>query len=266
MNIAVVINTHGAVDTLNDTIDSVKYWLTDQILVVIDGKAKYDFADVKIPAHSIIGFNHGFYKAPYRNITLGLMTAAKTWSCDWYCYMEYDCLVASDQIIETLTSLPLDVWCVGNDKRFDNMKLELLELMLKTKFVQSGYFLGCCVFYRGDFIRKLATDDFFNRFLCLTNDFMNGFFPGFEEQGGYDLSEHLYPTMALHYGGKLHQLASWNRNLCCWSGDFQHFPLRWQPDLTIDDDPYRSACLLHPLKDYDNPIRSFHRLKRKTHV
>src|SRR5690606_34482325 len=99
-----------------------------------------------------------------------------------------------------------DEWCVGIDERTSFEELPLLEAFMKTNFKEIKYLLGCCVFHNGEFIRHLADLDFFERFLFLTNPFSKGFFPGF---AGYDFGEHLYPTLASHFGGKIKSLAHW---------------------------------------------------------
>ena len=48
--------------------------------------------------------------------------------------------------------------------------------------------------------------NFFERFLyCIQMIFHNGFFPGFCD--GWDLSEHMLPTLAKHWGGEVQQFA-----------------------------------------------------------
>src|SRR5208283_3754635 len=100
-----------------------------------------------------------------------------------------------------------DCWCIGNDYRLGDTRFPLLEAMLKIKLIRSHYLLGCCVFYKNVFIQKLSEVNFFEIFLYLTNDFSQGFFPNKQEV--YDISEYLYPTLAVCYGGKVGQFASW---------------------------------------------------------
>jgi hypothetical protein len=197
-------------------------------------------------------------------VTLGLKEAANLWpDVDWYCYLEYDCLVGSNQFEKDLAiAESMGVWCLGNDHRVGNYKFPLLEAMLKTQFKESHYLLGCCVFYKQEFIKKLKEINFFERFLYLTNDFSQGYFPGYEEQGGYDLTEHLYPTLASHFGGKVAQFAAWSRKEGKWAGgNFGKYPFRFQPELHPEEH-YPEAVIMHPLKGYDHPVREFHRKKR----
>jgi hypothetical protein len=103
--------------------------------------------------------------------------------------------------------------------------------------------------------------DFFERFLSYTNSFSYGEFPEYREQGGYDVIEHVLPTMALNLGGRVAEFASWDRKAKQWGGDSLHYPVRWMPDLE-DDEIYHKAFILHPIKDVNHPLRTFYRNKR----
>jgi len=262
MKIATILNTHENSDVFHDTLDSICTWMSNDVLVLVDGVNWQQFAAEDLPVYKLEGLRHGCNKAPYRNVALGLKEASNLWpEADWYCYMEYDCLVGSSAIKNDLKLAEKEgIWCLGNDYRISNIKFQLLECMLKTKFRESHYLLGCCVFFKNTFIQKLLEINFFERFLYLTNEFSQGFFPQYESQGGYDISEHLYPTLAVHYGGKIGQLANWSETHQKWTGQFEKYPLRFRPDLEED---YQNACLMHPLKTYDNPIREYYRKRRQ---
>ena len=265
MKIATILNTHENSRVVHDTLDSVQKWMTEDVLMVVDGAGWKELESVNMPCYKLEGFHHEHNRGPYRNVTLALKEANTLWSdMDWYCYLEYDCLVGSDAFLRELQiAQKMGVWAIGNDHRLGGYQFELLESMLKTEIYGSHYLLGCCVFYSGEFIRKLAEINFFERFLYLTNDFSGGYFPGYEAQGGYDLAEHLYPSLAAHFGGKVSQFASWTTADGAWHGAYQKFPLRFRPDLHPEVENFSEACLMHPLKDYDHPIRKFHREKRK---
>lgn len=266
MNIAVVLNVHENSPVVFDTLESILKYATQKVLVIVDGAGWDQLASVPMPAYKLEGFYHACNRAPYRNVALGLKKAWELWSneVDWICYAEYDCLFGSGEFKRYLEAANRsDIWCLGNDFRVSNIKFPLIEAMLKEKIKYTGYLLGCCVFYHRNFFKKLAEVNFFERFLYLTNEFSQGFFPGYEEQGGYDLSEHLYPTLAAHYGGKIAQLANWSERTNKWSGYYDKFLCRFRPDLIENFDNYKGASILHPLKDYSNPIREYHREKRK---
>jgi len=262
MRIAVTLMAHGDTECVRDTVESIRRFATDKILLLVDGAAWEGWGkDVDLPVYKMSGFYHNFPKSPYRNITLGLMNTVKVFpDVDWYCYTEYDTLFASSAFKEDLERADKDgVWCMGNDARTGNIQLPIIENMLKTKINGSKYLLGCCIFHHRDYLHKLQELDFFNRFLYLTNDFTRGYFPGYEEQGGYDLAEHLYPTLANHFGGKVRGQAYFED---AWHGNYKRYPLRWKPDIDPTTENFPEASIIHPLKQYDHPIRQEQRKKR----
>lgn len=262
MKIATILNTHENNNVFHDTLDSILTWMSEDVLVMVDGISWDQFSKCDLPVYKLQGLNHGCNRSPYRNVALGLKNAWNLWqdSVDWYCYIEYDCLIGSNEFIKDLAVADkLGYWCLGNDYVIGDIKFPLLETMLKVKLEKSHYLLGCCVFYKNSFIKKLVEIDFFEKFLYFTNEFSQGFFPGYAEQGGYDISEHLYPTLAIHYGGKVGQLAGWSEPYQKWFGNYKKYPLRFRPDLEESDN---EMCIAHPIKEYDNPIRLYHRKKR----
>lgn len=261
MKFAVVLNIHANEDLVLDTIDSIRSYVTNDILVVVDGASKEWGQRLKVPAYKMQGLIHGCPSSPYRNLTLGLMTALDLFQeTDWFCYAEADVLFASENFKKDIEEKSLSgFWCLGNDHRTNEGNLILLEKMLKTKFEQTHYLLGCCVFYKKEFLNKLKSIDFFERFLNLTNSFVGGYFPIFTEQGGYDLGEHLYPTLAAHYGGRVGSLATWDDKLNIWKGNYRRYPMRFRPDISED---FRSASILHPLKEINHPLRDYYRKER----
>jgi hypothetical protein len=261
MEISVILNAHGDTPVVTDTIEAVQRWVTSNTLVVVDGASK-DWYKEDIPAHKLSGFWHNCPKSPYRNITLGLMEAYKKWpNSDWYCYMEYDVLFTSDNFKRHLLSVDEDVWCIGNDSRHiqDKYDLSPIEKISNMKFNCNKYLLGCCIFYKGTFIKRLQEINFFEKFLYYTNDFSNGFFPNYK---GYDLAEHLYPTLAHHMGGKVAHFANWNQKKEEWEGNYKQYPMRWKPELEISEN-FEEANIMHPLKSVDHPIRQYHKKKRE---
>ena len=267
LKIATVLNVHGGTEIVKDTLDSIKTWVGNKTLVVVDG-AHWDWGQsTELPAVKVQGFYHNCPKSPYRNMTFGLMQAARTWpKMDWYLYCEYDVLFTSSDFKEDLVQAQEEnVWCMGSDYRIQSLKFPLLEAMLKTEFQDSRYLLGACVFHSGDFIRKLVEMDFFERFLNYTNPFPHGFFPGFDEQGGYDFGEHLYPTLANHYGGGIKQTAVWKQGPLgnFWGGNFRRYTVRFRPEIDAVAEHYPEVSVIHPIKDYQHPIREFHRIKRQ---
>lgn len=261
MNIATILNVHGDTPTVLDTIDAVKTYVGQDVLVVADGATWESWGkDVKLPVHKIQGFVHGYPKAPYRNLTLGLKAAVETFpEADWYCYSEFDVLFTSDKFKQDLYhAAQNNVWCIGNDLRHYSMDLPYLDRIVGEKVINYRYLLGCCVFHQGTFLRKLNNIGFFDKFLMMTNEFIEGHFPNFKE---YDFGEHLYPTLAAHFGGQVAQFAVWNQCLEQWNGFFKKYPMRWQPEIGWDDN-FDGASILHPVKA-NNDLRWFHSMKRK---
>lgn len=264
MIISTVLNAHDNTELVLDTLDSIKTFLGDNVLVIVDGAAWDTWGNqVKLPAYKIRGFNHDFNRAPYRNLTYGLKTIYDMWpDSDWFCYTEYDVLFTSSRIKEDLRiANEQNIWCLGNDLRIADMKFPYLENILNIKLNQSYYLLGCCVFHNQKFIKKLTEEKFFDKFLSATNEFTQGYFPDYEEQGGYDFGEHLYPTLANYYGGSVGQFAVWNQFLEQWNGtQFKKYPMRWKPEITWEDN-FSEAVIMHPLKEQTD-LRMFHANKR----
>lgn len=263
MKIATLINTHKT-DILLDTYESIKSYVSDDILIIVDG---YDWEDWGKNLSSDLnvkeGYVHNYPKSPYRNYTLGLQELYKQYpTSDWYCYCESDVLFVSESFKYHLKNSP-ETWMLGNDLRFSNkIKFPYLNKIIGEEIKETSYFLGCCLFFNKKFIKKLVEIDFFNKFLDATKEFKTGHFPDCDEQQVYDIGENLYPTLAHHYGGELKQLAVWNQAFNHWAGqNFREFPMRWKPEITWDDN-FREASILHPVKT-NLDLRWFHKVKRK---
>jgi hypothetical protein len=261
MKIATVLNIHGQIDVVRDTIESIKTYVSDDIVVIIDGAYWSSLKDEPLEAGKVEGFYHNCFKSPYRNVALALQTISDTYpDMDWYCYTEYDALFTSERFKHNLKAAEeKGVWMLGNDGHVDNEALVLVRAMLKEGFKSSYYMLGCCLFFHRNFIKKLKEINFFDRFLNLTNEFKDGFFPFYS---GYDLSEHMYPTLCRHFGGNIGVFAHYEGE-GKWHGAYEYFPLRWRPDIDPEKENFPNASIIHPLKSFDHPIRVLHRERRK---
>lgn len=258
--IVTVLNVDKNVGCALDTIDSIKTCVGDDILVVVDGV--YWNLWQEIPVAKINGFKHGCPKSPYRNVALGLKAASEMWNgkFDWLCYCEYDVLFASSRFIYNLKMAEqMGVWMLGNDGRIDGIAMPLVQAVIGEPLHKSYYLIGCCQFFHRDFIEKLKSIDFFDKFLSLTNSFTDGFFPFYS---GYDLSEHLYPTLARHFGGNIGVFANYESENGKWHGAYQYYPVRWRPELDPETENFPHASILHPLKEVSHPIRIFHKERR----
>lgn len=262
MKIATVLNVHADPLLVADTIESIQCHMTDDILVVRDGATKHKRFNLTVP--SIVGFYHNCPRAPYRNVALGLNVLTSHYDADWYCYMEYDCLVASDMFRKTLEKASeMNVWMLGCAGRVDEAKMPLLDNMFGTDLSKHSYYLlGCCQFFSKEMIKKIKEINFFERFLSLTNQFSEGYFPGYN---GYDPSEHLYPTLARFFGANIGVFSTYHEVTQMWHGNHEYFPMRFRPELESVAQ-HTKASILHPLKSYDHPIREYHRERRKKYA
>lgn len=261
MDLAVVINTHNQPDILRDSIDSILFYATKKILVVIDGAFWQDFKNESLNVAKIEGFYHNVPKSPYRNVALGLQKIFETYpESDWYCYCEPDVLFSSSRFKHNLKLAEKNnIWMLGNDGHLDSEALVMVQAMLDQPFKSCYYLLGCCQFFHRNFLIKLNEINFFERFLNITNNFKDGFFPFYN---GYDLSEHMYPTLCRHFGGNIGVFAHYDEN-GNWHGSYEYFPMRWRPELDPEKENFLNASIMHPLKSFDHPIRVLQRERRK---
>ena len=114
------------------------------------------------------------------------------------------------------------------------------------------------MFYNAKFLHLLKSMNFFDSLLSWTNGFDKGFFPQFDE---YDVSEHLYPTLAAHLGGKVKHMAWWN-DMFGWAGNFKRYPMRFRPPLG-EHDYFPEASILHPVKEMGSYCRILAKAARR---
>jgi hypothetical protein len=261
MEIAAILNVHTYNSVFQDTLESVFAYVTDDTLIVVDGIAWDQFKGVDLKVPKLWGFCHGVPHSPYRNVALGLDMAYRTWGDkDWYVYLEHDVLFASTRYAYNLKMAEeRGVWMLGFCGRIDEKEMPLIDSMIGEPLKSNYYLLGCCLFFHRNFIAKLSEINFFERFLNLTNGFEEGYFPAYD---GYDVSEHLYPSLCRHFGGHIGVLSTWDENEK-WHGSHEYFPVRWRPELDPEKDPYEKGSILHPLKNPNSFIREFHRERRQ---
>lgn len=258
MKIATVLNIHNDENLVKDTVDSIIKYSSKDVMCIVDATSTAwaeEFGEcIGVPLHR--GFFHNYPKSPYRNVALALNLISEVHDADWYCVTEPDVLFTSSNFkIDLEEKEKLGFWCIGNDHRVQNHKLPYIEKTFDLNFTHSEYLLGCCVFYHKDFVKKLKEINFFNKFLTLVNCFPKGEYPNFKE---YDISEHLYPTLARHLGGRVGGLAHFDTAQQRWLGKFEKYPMRWKPELDPSE-CFEHACIMHPIKDYFHPIREYHR-------
>jgi len=254
------MNVHGSPECALDTIDSIRKYATGDVLVVVEGSSWPTFRDLDMPASKMEGFRHAAPKSPYRNVALALKSVTENWDADWYCYCEADVLFGSDRFMRNLEMADdMGVWMLGNDGHVDSQAMPLVSAMLGEAVNNSYYLLGCCQFFSRKFTDRLNGMNFFDRFLSMTGGFTGGDFPFY---GGYDISEHMYPSLCRHFGGNVGVFATWDGVGKEWHGAAEHFPMRWRPEIG-EGDPYRDASIIHPAKDAGGAVRLHHREKRR---
>lgn len=261
--ITTVLNVHDDVDCALDTIDSIKKYVGGNILVIVDGVHWKKWEKVNVPAHKMCGFQHGCAKSPYRNVALGIKSAWDLWGSQskWICYTEYDVLFTSDFFKKNLEAAEeMGVWMLGNDGHIDDKEMPLVESMIKEKFKSYYYLLGCCQFFSCEFMKKLDEIDFFDKFLNLTNQFTQGYMPGYS---GCDISEHMYPSLCRHFGGNVGVFASYDE-MGQWHGHYRYFPMRWRPNINFETENFEESSIMHPIKDISDPLRVHHRKIRES--
>lgn len=281
MKIATVLSAHENSEVYRDTLESVRKYLSEDVVVLVDGFGWKQFRDEKVD--KIEGFRHGRSSAPVRNMALGLMGAWERWnsSAEWYCYIEYDCLVGSHEVHKHLAMADeRGYWLLGNGLRESYGNMPDLDRLCGAPNIKLCSLLGCCLFFSARFMSELNRNDFFGRFLSYTNFFPYEFKLYSDDLAGnyldhkkpsagrpvrplpvHDTNEFIYPSVAIHYGGTVQELAKWDVVNHTWEGNFIHYPMRFSPDLGVSD-PFQEACVMHPIKEADNPIRAYHKSLR----
>ena len=261
MKLAVVLHAHENAKLVDDTVLFLKKNATDNIMILADGKSTkwIDESVQRVPY--VVGFrnktqdvfrNHSLY----RNHILGLIKVYESFpDCDWYCSTEYDTLFCTEDFKKDLLNLSEDVWLAGFNERRTFMSLPYLEHIVGQKIYSQSYFIGCCMFFRREFLKKAK--DLFDRVLIYTNGFDCGFFPNYWNQEGYDFTECLAPTLVKVLGGKTFSFSKWSSKHKVWAGDYERYPIRWPEPMSLHES--KQASIVHPVKSYEDPIREYYR-------
>lgn len=263
MELAVAVSAHpDRPEVIRDSVESILAHATDKILCVVDGVAWDRYRRVDLPCDKLEGFPYGCRQPPYRNVAMALSVLTERWpGADWYAYSDYDVLFASDRFRHNLRmAAERGVWMLGNDGHVDEQGLPLVQAIVGEPLRRSYYLLGCLHFFHRDFMSRLLEINFFERFLTMTAGCGNGPFPLYT---GYDLSEHMYPSLCRHFGGHIGVFASYDAAAGEWHGAYRHYPMRWRPELDPESEHFPEASILHPLKAVDHPIRAYHRERRQ---
>ena len=247
-----------------DTLESIITFIGKDNIVCVDSAFWDKFKNLSIPAYKLKGFYHNYPKAPYKNVALGLKTLYETFpDSDWFLYLEQDCLITSNEFIKNLRHADYqDVWMLGSNGKQEKtkIKLPLIEAIIKEEISTCHKMLGSCMFFCKEFLERLDEINFFEKLINISATFTKGYFPQYT---GYDLSEHLYPTLATHWGGDIGSFSSWDETKKEWSGNYRKFPIRWKPELNFEKENFKEISIAHPIKTIDSEIRKYHKIKRK---
>lgn len=262
MKIAAILNVHDYLDLVLDTLDSIHTWVTDDAIVLVDGKHwdKFEphlneFKDGQI----FKGLDHGHYSSPFRNIALALKISYEKYpNHDWHAYTEYDLLFVKDSFKEDLKNSTADV--IANDVRWKKTNVSSLFEDIVGNAPQNGCtMLGCCVFYRGSYIKELVERGILDRLIDLTKDLKKGRFPGYT---GYAFEEFFFPTVAENMGFKVEQSGFWSEKKG-WLN--KKYLARFKPNIEMNEIDSTTA-IIHPCKERfdDCSIRQFFAEDRKS--
>ena len=258
MKIAVLLNCHAYPELVADTVASIKTWVSNDIGVMIDGACWDKFEFVKwSDTVAFKSLKHNFHKSPYRNITFGLKKIYELFpDYDWYIYTEYDCLFTSDAFLNDLKNT--GITCYASDIRSDKWCLPYFDKIMETKITDYKTMLGCCVFYSGEFIKKLYNMEMFDRILDMTESFSTGQFPDYP---GYAFEESLYPTLVNHLGGTVSELGAWRGSK--WTN--KRYMMRFRPNIELNE-LSGEASIVHPLKNVTCPVRQHYKAIRNDYL
>jgi hypothetical protein len=271
---------------INDTLESIRKYMTKDVVVLMDG-----WSDIErhINGRVISGLCQGCRGGSHPNRMFGLSNLLECYpDADWYCWFEYDALVASSDFKEDLHKASDDDWVLGFCVASIPFDLPVLPVIFKREIKSLTYALGAVSFFRGDFIRQLDRDNMFewvNNSMTVFQGATQGV--GVQKLPGvvlakelYDFGEYVMGTLAAGYGKNIASLSHWNmlqynKQLWrCngiqdyvaleryWYGNHEKYPIRWKPALTQAENVIGISSILHPLKQYDDPIRQFYREQR----
>lgn len=244
MDIATLIHTHADPGMTADTADSVKTWMTNHILVLVDGAGWHHFGSSSFPYPLHRGLVHGRPRSPFRNILLGLAEIYRRYpNVQWFCYLESDCLVTSGGF---KADLQPGKFIGGLEYRGGgSMNMPVLNEVVGAKVKENHHLLGAIMFMSKKFVERILADDLPAKLLKVSEPLESGQFPDFH---GYAFEEELFPSLAHHYRpGSVFTLGGWEK-----------YNVRWQPDIASGE-VTPAASILHPLKTLDHPVRMHYR-------
>jgi len=161
MKIVTALYTHYDDDMTLDTLDSIKTWMTEDVIVILDGANTHNYKERIKDTIIKVGLPHGSAKSTHKNMALSIDHLHSQWpDADWYCFIEPDVILLNDSYKKELN----EGWVRGTDYRDNPWDLPLLNEIVEFEVPIGCYFIGCIQFLHNDFVKKLYEMDFFNRF------------------------------------------------------------------------------------------------------
>jgi hypothetical protein len=252
--IACILLAHAYPEVVKDTLESIFCHVTNKVIVLVDGLGWENFKDLDLsPAKVIKGFNHGKPRSPYRNSVLGVKLLYEQFpDVEWYCYMEYDTVFASESFKE---DLKCDAWVVGTQMRIQDFHATLLSDILGKKIKKQYKLLGACMFLNREFVKNIVEIGFIDRFIKETEGFKKGWFP---QKRTYAFEEILWPTIAVSLGGKIKEIVSFGKEY----RNYSNWVVRYRRKLRVDLYKKLRPSIIHPLKKFDEEVRTLIRSER----
>ena len=250
-SLAIVLNVHANPLLVADTLDSIKKWATDKIVVIVDKKGWQNFTNFKHHDTEIMcGVFHGAGRSPYKNLAIGLSRLYEKWpDQDWYGYIEFDVVFLSSFFKNDLAQFA-DKGCVaaGFEHRYKPNSTShwlVREIMSShtEEEIDCHKMLGAVMFYTNDCVRSLVKADFYEELLERTKDYKGAKFPNFHD---YAVEEIIFPSAASIFGplGNFDKLYR-NRTI---------YPVRFCPTVRLEEIS-SGTSIIHPSKKLVDPVR-----------
>ena len=260
MDIVTIINAHNNPALLKNTIDSVRRWVTDKIIVVIDAAGWYLFSNFKCPENTelVKGVYHNCYRSPYKNIAIGLNYAyAKYPKADWYNYIESDVMYLNDLFKEDLRAKS-DHTDLGFIQRTGKQGDQWLVEKIFQKKLPVYFMLGAIHFYSHSCISQLVGIDFFSKVLEETKQYSGAAFPNFSH---YAVEEVIYPTASAVFG-RIGNLGNYDNTICksSYGNICERYAVRFTPEIS-EKEVTAFTSIAHPLKNMQRRINILNKMQ-----
>lgn len=239
MEIASALYTHNDDELCLDTLDSIKMWMTEKVMVVVDEANAHNYKGKIKDTIVKKGLHHGSSRSTHKNMSFSIEQLYYEWQdVEWYCFMEPDVLILDGGFKKDLQG----GWIRGTNHRHGpDWELPLLDKIVGRNVPISCYFLGCIMFLHNQFVKKLVEVNFFKRLMEFTKHYESHVFPDFN---GYSFQEEMFPSIANAFMENSDVPLVGHRYFCRW-------PVEVQPDELPP-----GVSIVHPIKDYNNPIRN----------